>query len=198
MTTPSLEKATQKLADGARNAGRSTVALLRDGGYATIGATDAAVAYVRRIGERAEQVREDLPEQLKALRNPSDLTASLRELGSNVEERFGALAGRGREVVETLQHSGPTRDALARTRAASEQVKAAATNIRRGGEASTEAAEASANAVSEAVEEAADKDSSIDYASLTVDQLRDLARERGIPGRHDMNKSQLISVLRKS
>jgi Rho termination factor, N-terminal domain len=191
MTTPSLEKATQKLAAGARNAGRSTVALLRDGGYATIGATDAAVAYVRRLGERAEQVREELPEQLKALRNPNDLTASLREFGSTVEERFDALAGRGREVVETLQRSGPTRDARKRTRVAGEQVKAAAVSVRRAGEAG-------AKAGSEAVEQAADKDSSVDYASLTVDQLRDLARERGIPGRHDMNKSQLISALRKA
>jgi Rho termination factor, N-terminal domain len=191
MTTPSLEKATQILAEGARNAGRSTVTLLRDGGYATIGATDAAVAYVRRLGERAEQVREELPAHLKALRNPNDLTASLREFGSTVEERFDALAGRGREVVETLQRSGPTRDALARTRAAGEQVKAAAVSVRRAGEAG-------AKAGSEAVEQAADKDSSVDYASLTVDQLRDLARERGIPGRHDMNKSQLISALRKA
>jgi Rho termination factor, N-terminal domain len=191
MTTPSLEKATQMLADGARNARRSTVALLRDGGYATIGATDAAVAYVRRLGARAEQVREELPQQLKALRNPNDLTTSLREFGSTVEERFDALAGRGREVVETLQRSGPTRDARKRTRAAGEQVKAAAVSVGRAGEAS-------AKAGSEAVEQAAGKDSSVDYASLTVDQLRDLARERGIPGRHDMNKSQLISALREA
>lgn len=191
MTTPSLEKATQMLSESARNAGRSTVALLRDGGYATIGATDAAVAYVRRLGERAEQVPEQLNEQLKALRNPGDLTASLREFTSNVEERFDALAGRGREVVETLQRSGPTRDAVKRTRAAGEQVKGAAVNIRRAGEAG-------AKAGSEAVEQAANKDSTIDYASLTVDQLRDLARERGIQGRHDMNKSQLISALRKA
>lgn len=209
MTTPSLEKATQKLADGARNAGRSTVALLRDGGYATIGATDAAVAYVRRLGERADQVREDLPEHLRALRNPSDLSASLRELGSNVEERWGALAGRGREVVETLQRTGPTRDALARTRAAGEQVRAAATSVRRAGEAgarsgadavseTAEAVSETAEAVSQTAEVAADEDRSIEYTSLTVDQLRDLARERGIAGRHDMNKSQLISALRKA
>jgi methyl-accepting chemotaxis protein len=191
MTTPSLEKATQKLAEGARNAGRSTVALLRDGGYATIGATDAAVAYVRRLGERAEQVREGLPEQLKTLRNPSDLTASLRGFGSNVEERFDALAGRGREVVETLQRSGPTRDALKRTRVAGEQVKAAATSIRRAGEAGTEAVE-------QVAEQVTDTASTVDYASLTVDQLRDLARERNIPGRHDMNKAQLIAALRKA
>jgi hypothetical protein len=136
-------------------------------------------------------VREELPEQLKALRNPNDLTASLREFGGTVEERFDALAGRGREVVETLQRSGPRRDALKRTRAAGEQVNAAAVSVRRAGEAG-------AKAGSEAVEQAADKDTSVDYASLTVDQLRDLAQERGIPGRNDMNKSQLISALRKA
>lgn len=189
MTSPSIEKTTQKLTGSARNARRSTVALLRDGGYATIGATDVAVAYVRRLGERAEQMRGELPD-LATLRNRADLYASLRGLSGNVEERFGALAGRGREVVESLQRSRPTRDAVSQIRVARSQVKAAATSVRRAGEAGGEAAEQAAAKVGD--------DRAVDYRSLTLDQLRDLARERGIQGRSDMNKSQLVTALRKA
>jgi hypothetical protein len=35
----------------------------------------------------------------------------------------------------------------------------------------------------------------VDYDGLTVAQLRDLARERGIAGRTHMNRSQLITAL---
>ena len=189
MTSTSTENMTQKFTGGARNAGRSTVALLRDGGYATIGATDAAVAYVRRLGERAEQMRSDLPD-LKALRDRAELYASLRELSSTVEQRFDALAGRGREVVESLQNNGPTRSAVAQARVARSQVKAAVTSVRRAGAAGGEAAEQAAATVGD--------DKAVNYEALTVDQLRDLARERGIPGRHDMNKSQLIAALRQA
>jgi Rho termination factor, N-terminal domain len=188
MTSPSLDNATRKLTDGARNAGRSTVALLRDGGYATIGATDAAVAAVRRLGERAEQLRVELPDLTK-LRNRDDVSVSLRALSSNVEERFDALAGRGREVVESLQRSRPTRNAVAQTRAARSQVEAAVTSVRRAGEAGGEAAVQAATVSDNAA---------VDYQSLTVGQLRDLARERGVRGRHDMNKAQLIAALRET
>ena len=180
MTSQATDNPTTKLTAGARNAGRSTVALLRDGGYATIGATDAAVTYVRRLGERAEQLRGDLPS------TRDDLYASLR----NVEDRFGALAGRGREVVESLQRSRPTRDVVAQTRVARSQIKAAVTSVRRAGQAGGEAAGQAATVVGD--------DTAVDYQSLTVDQLRDLARERDIAERHDMNKTQLIAALRRS
>jgi hypothetical protein len=189
MTSPSIEKTTQKLTGSARNAGRSTVALLRDGGYATIGATDAAVAYARRLGERAEQMRGELPD-LKTPRNPAELYASLRELGSNVEQRFDALAGRGREVMESLQRSRPTRNAVTQARVARSQVKAAVTSVRRAGAAGGEAADQAAATVGD--------DKADGYDALTVDQLRDLARERGIRGRHDMNRAELITALRKA
>jgi hypothetical protein len=185
MTSPSIEKTTQKLAGTARNAGRSTVALLRDGGYATIGATDAAMTYIRRLGERAEKVRFELPD-LKSLRDRGDVAASLRKFGSNVEERFDALAGRGREVVESLQRSRPARGAGARTKAAGEQVKEAAASVRDAAEADVEAVKESAG------------DATLDYESLTMDQLRELARGRQVPGRSDMNKAELVAALRKS
>ena len=175
---------TDQRSDTARDARRSTVALLRDSGYATIGATDAAVAYVRRLGERA-----DLP-GLSTLRNPNELSATLRELGSNVEQRFGMLAGRGREVVESLQRNRPTREALTRTRVARSQVKAAATRVRDAGVATGEAVERGAASVGD--------DAATDYEALTVGELRDLARERAIAGHSNMTKAQLVTALRNA
>ena len=187
MTTPSLENTSRRLSAGAREARRTTVALLRDGGYATIGATDAAVAYVRKLSERAEQLRVDLPD-LKALRDRDELSASLREFGSTVEERFEALAGRGREVVESLQRNRPTQAAAQRADVARSQVKAAATSVAKAGEATGAAVQEGAASVGD--------DGAVDYQALTVEQLRELARERGITGRSDMTKAQLVSALR--
>jgi hypothetical protein len=197
--SPLIEKTSRKIIDDARDAGRSTVALLRNGGYATIGATDAAVAYVRKLGERAEKMRVELPE-LKTLPNRTELSESLRELGSNVEQRFGALAGRGREVVESLQRGRPARD-TARVDVVSTQVKPAGTSAgaAEAAETASDAVEAEARvAASAPAQEAAATvadGAAVDYDGMTVAQLRDLARERGIAGRTHMNRSQLITAL---
>jgi len=192
--SPLIEKTSRKIIDDARGAGRSTVALLRDGGYATIGATDAAVAYVRKIGERAEQMRGELPE-LKTLPNRTELSESLRELGSSVEQRFGALAGRGREVVESLQRGRPARD-TARADVVRSQVKPAGTSAEaaKAGSGAGEVGEAASAPAQGAAATVADG-TAVDYDGLTVAQLRDLARERGIAGRTHMNRSQLITAL---
>lgn len=182
-TTP--QRLTRTVADNARTAGRSTVSLLRDGGYATIGATDAAVSYVRSMGSRAGQARGTL-RSIK-LPTPDDVGATLRDLGVGVEEKFESLAGRGREVVGSLQRTTATRTATERARTARTQVKAAATSVRR-------AADAGVDAVDEAADRVVDGD--LDYGAMTVEELRGLARTRDIEGRSDMNKAELVSALR--
>lgn len=188
MTTSTPERITHTVVDSARSAGRSTVSLLRDGGYATIGATDAAVSYVRHVGARATEAGG----RLRAIKlpTPADVTTTLRDLGAGVEEQFGSLAGRGREIVGSLQGSRATRDAVERTRTARSQVKAAATSVRR-------AAEATAEAVDDAAEQVGER-TGTDYAEMTVDELRSIARARDIEGRSDMNKAELIEALRNA
>jgi hypothetical protein len=185
MTTPTPEHITRTVVDSARTAGRSTVSVLRDSGYATIGATDAAVSYVRTVGAKANEAGATL--RTLKMPKPTDVTATLRDLGTGVEEQFEALAGRGREVVGSLQGSRATREAVARTRTARSQVKAAATSVRHAGEATGDAVDAATDRVGERTEP--------DYAAMTVEELRGIARARDIEGRSDMNKAELVDAL---
>lgn len=184
--TRNVTDGARTVADGARSAGRASVSLLRDGGYATVGATDAAVAYARRLRARATEVRDEL--QGLRLPDPRTVTKSIRGLGAEVEQQFETCASRGREVVASLQRSRAARTATERADVARSQARAAATGVRRAGEAA-----------GEAVEEAADQvGTRADYASMTVEELRTLARERNIEGRSDMNKAELVRALRDS
>lgn len=187
MSTQTPEQITRTVTQGARTAGRSTVTLLRDGGYATIGATDAAVSYVRRLGAKANEVRGEL--NARKLRDPRELSASLQKLGADVEQQFEALAGRGRELVASLQGNRATRRAVERTDVARSQVKAAGTSVRRAGEAAGAAVEEGAADIAD--------DTAVDYESMTVDELRNLARARDIEGRSDMHKAELVRALRQ-
>jgi hypothetical protein len=184
--TRNVTDGARTVADGARSAGRASVSLLRDGGYATVGATDAAVAYARRLGARATEVRDEL--HGLRLPDPRTVTKSIRGFGAEVEQQFETYASRGREVVASLQRGRAARTATGRADVARSQARAAATSVRRAGEAA-----------GEAVEDAADQvGARADYASMTVEELRALARERDIGGRSEMNKVELVRALRDS
>lgn len=187
MNTSTPERLTRAVVDNARTAGRTGVSLLRDGGYATIGATDAAVSYVRSVGTRANEARGTL--RSMKLPTPADMTETLRGLGAEVDRQFESLAGRGREVVGTLQGGSAAQTAAERTHVARSQVKAAATSVQRAGEAAAEA-----------VDEAADRigEDDVDYADMTVEELRGIARRRDLEGRSEMNKAQLVEALRNA
>jgi hypothetical protein len=187
MTTSTPERLTRVVVGNARTAGRTGVSLLRDSGYATIGATDAAMSYVRSVGTRANEARGTL--RSMRLPKPTDVTETLRGLGAEVEEQFESLAGRGREVVGSLQGGRATQTAAERTRVARSQVKAAVTSVQRAGEATAEAVDAAADRIAEG---------GADYADMTVEELRGIARARDIEGRTDMNKAQLVEALRKA
>jgi hypothetical protein len=186
MNTSTPERLTRAVVENARTAGRAGVSLLRDGGYATIGATDAAVSYVRGVGTRANEARGAL-RSLK-LPTPTEVTESLRGLGADVEEQFGSLAGRGREVVGSLQGNRATKTAVERGRVARSQVKAATTSVQRAGAAAVDAVDEAADRVGDRAD--------VDYADMTVEELRSIARARDLEGRSDMNKVELVEALR--
>lgn len=183
MNTPTTESDSATARDGERSA----FTLLRDSGYATIGATDSAVAYVRRLSEKASGIRDDFPD-LKKLGSTSELSASLRELGNSVEHYFELFAGRGREVVDALQRGRSRREVIDRPHAARQQIKSAGTSVGHG-------AEAGSDAVEQVVDTVAD-DAGPHFESMTAEELRSLARTRGIEGRSEMSKAQLIEALR--
>lgn len=195
----------------------SPAALLRTGGYATIGVADAAVSYLRRLPALAGELRDELPDP-RRLGDPRAVTSSLRQIGADIENRVDTLAGRGREVVTTLRRSVPTRMAASRTRTAANQagmaanqVRTAAGQVRTAAGRARVAGEQARSAVStarragsaggDAVEQAAatvGTPDAVDYATMTSVELRGLARECDIDGRSDMNKAELVAALRRS
>lgn len=164
--------------------------LARGSAYLTVGVTDTAVRYVRHLGEVAGTARAQMP----SLRDPrqfaSDLSETVERARSAAGDEVATLTRRGREVVEGIERSRPLRRAGERTRTARTQAKAAATSTRRAASAQAEAVEAAADRIGE--------QSPIDYDSMTVEELRELARARQIEGRSELRKSELIAALQST
>lgn len=184
--SPNEQNAQAQARAGAERAQRAAAEFLRNGAYATVGATDAAVSYLRQLGEKAgaELSKWQVP------RDRDQLSSSARGLVASAAQRFEQFTIRGRKVVESIQRGDATRRAMERTQAARGRVEAATTSVRRAVATTTEAAAEAATAVGE--------ETDVDYDKLTVEELRALAREREIAGRSEMSKSELIEALRNA
>ena len=132
--------------------------LLADSAYATIGASGAAIEFVRSIDRvRAEQARnlgKDAPIRLRQLGEQGVANArsaldtgvtsvrTLREQGvtgardlrDQATKEFDDLAKRGRGLVGAVRDSAAVRQAAGQTRTARSRVKAAGTSVGRAAE----------------------------------------------------------------
>lgn len=187
----------------AEDAQRLVRGLLRDSAYVTIGAGDLAVATVRswseKAAERRAELRTEAPEQIRRVVDPREVRPRVeqqvqeaRERAEHqvqaVREQAERLAERGRGVVDGVQRSTTTRRAADQVGTARSQVKAAATSV-------SKAARLVGDAAEETVESIGDE-SPVDYEAKTLEELREMAREREIPGRSSMNREELVEALR--
>ncbi len=185
-----LNRATERTRANAEETSKRLRELAVESAYLTVGVTDTAVRYVRHLGEVAGTVRAQAP----SLRNPkrfvTDLSETVERVRTAADDERETLARRGREVVESIERSRPFQRANDRTRTARSQSKAATTSAHRAASAQADAVEAAADRLG--------KRSPIDYRSMTVEELRELARERQIEGRSEMRKDELIAALKRA
>lgn len=130
--------ATAATAKGASaQAQRTLRAVVADGVYAAVGATDSAVEVLRTLPAKVSDLRAEVPgvEEL-----PKELQARLEVMRTDAGKELDALVDRGRTVVGTISRSAVTTRALEQTRVARTQVKAAVTSVRRAVDTSADAA----------------------------------------------------------
>lgn len=144
-STKTAAKATTTQAKATTTQAQRTLrAVVTDGVYAALGATDNAVEVLRTLPAKVNGLRTDVPafDEL-----PKELQGRLSALRTDAEREFDALAQRGRTVVGTLSSSAVTKRAVEQSRVARTQVKAAVTSVRRAVDSSVDAAESVASKV---------------------------------------------------
>ncbi|MPZ87325.1 MAG: hypothetical protein GEU81_04450 [Nitriliruptorales bacterium] len=96
-------------------AGRTASRVLADGAYASVGATDRLVCFVRSLPDYAVRI---------SARGPQGFRGA-------VEQQFDSLVIRGREVVDAISSSPTTQRAVEQSKTAREQFLTAAGQLRR-------------------------------------------------------------------
>ena len=188
-TTATAKATSQRTAVQARRAGeaaqRTVKTVVTDAGYATVGAADTAIAMVRTLPTKLQSV--DAPKLVEE--TPRAAQERLETLRRNAEKEFDVLAERGRNIVTELSKKNSAGQRAAdQARNARTQLKAAATSFRK-------AVFSGAEAVESTVEAAGRQAEREQYEAMTVAELQDIARRKGIENRSEKNKSQLIRAL---
>ena len=187
-TTTTAKQASQRTAAQARRTGeaaqRTVKTIVTDSGYAAVGLSDTAIAFARTLPGKLSTETPKVIEE-----TPRIVEERFETLRRNAEREFNTYAERGRNIVTAMTKSTSAGSRAAdQARNARTQLKAAVTSLRKAAGSSTEAVEKTvANAGRQAERE--------QYEAMTVAELQDLARRKGIENRSDKNKRQLVNAL---
>lgn len=120
----------------AERAGRTVSTVLVDSAYASVGATDRLVAFVRSLPDYAVRVSGTGPQSLRG----------------TVEQQFDSLVIRGRQVVDAISTSPATQRAVEQTKTTRAQFLTAAGQWRRTAEDAEKAFEETVDAAGDAAD----------------------------------------------
>jgi len=187
-TGATAKATTQRTAAQARRAGdaaqRTVKTVVTDAGYATVGAADTAIALVRTLPTKLQSV--DAP---KLDQTPRAAQERLETLRRNAEKEFDVLAERGRNIVsEISKRNSAGQRAADQARTARIQLKGAVTSLRK-------AVFSGAEALENTVEAAGRQAEREQYEAMTVAELQNIARRKGITNRSEKTKDQLVNAL---
>lgn len=187
-TGTTAKATTQRTAAQARKASeaaqRTVKTVVSDAGYATVGLSDTAIAFVRTLPTKLQSV--DAP---KIEVNPRAAQERLDTIRRNAGQEFDVLAERGRNIVgELSKRNSAGQRAANQARTARQQLKAATTSLRK-------AVFSGAEGVEQTVEAAGRQAEREQYEAMTVAELQNIARRKGISNRSEKNKDQLVKAL---
>lgn len=179
---------TKRTADQARRAGtaaqRTVATVVADAGYATVGLSDTAIAFARTLPTKLQAETPKLVEE-----TPRRVEQRVSTLRNNAEREFNVLAERGRNIVGQLsKRNSAGQRAADQARTARTQLKAATTSLRK-------AVFSGAEAVESTVDSAGRQAEREQYEAMTVAELQDIARRKGVENRSEKTKSELITAL---
>ncbi len=166
---------------------RTVKTVVTDAGYATVGLSDTAIAFARTLPTKLQSWQVEAPRL--AQDTPKRVEERFSSLRRNAEREFDVLAERGRNIVNELsKSSSAAQRAAEQARVARQQLNAATTSLRR-------AVFSGAEAVEDTVESAGRQAEREQYEAMTLAELQDIARRKGVENRSEKNKKQLINAL---
>jgi hypothetical protein len=184
----SAKATTQRTAAQARRtteaAQRTVKTVVTDAGYATVGLSDTAIAFVRTLPTKLQTAQAPKLEV-----NPKVAQERLDTIRRNAEKEFDVLAERGRNIVgELSKRNSAGQRAATQARTARQQLKAATTSLRKAVFSGAEAAQTTVEAAGRQAERE-------QYEAMTVAELQNIARRKGIENRSEKTKDQLVKAL---
>lgn len=168
-----------------RGLGRATGEALQQTGYALVGLTAL-------VGERVKELVEDPQRSSEVVRE------RITTLVDRGRETWPTVVEESREVAEEVAETARTRVQKARRKAESAVDRETVPGETAAGEGREPAWDRDVEGRPERPveeDEAPDREGVPDYEELTVSELQEIARDRDLEGRSQMNKAELIEAL---